>query len=286
MADDNRDVYEALLAAHDAGASVALATIIQTQGSIPRHSGSKMLVYQDGHIVGTIGGGSMESRVIEEAIAAIADGEARIKTYNLNNPADGDPGICGGTARIYIEPLNTAPTLLVIGAGHVGKAVAELGKWMGYRVVVTDDRPGFASEANVSGMDVYVECAVEAVVEQVPITARTYVAAVTRGLPIDVNLIPALLATPSPYIGLIGSRRRWALTVGALKEKYGLTHDQLSRVRSPIGLELEAETPKEIALSILAEITMVRRGGTGTPMHWMGSADTNAPVEYVGDEAK
>ena len=97
-------------------------------------------------------------------------------------------------------------------------------------------------------------------------TVTTYVAAVTRGLPVDLNLIPALLATEAPYIGVIGSRRRWALTVKALKEERAMTDAQLARVRAPIGLELQAETPKEIAVSIMAEIIMLRRGGTGKPM--------------------
>jgi xanthine dehydrogenase accessory factor len=100
----------------------------------------------------------------------------------------------------------------------------------------------------------------------VSIGAHTYVAAVTRGLPVDLDLIPALLETPTPYIGVIGSRRRWRLTVEALKAQHGLTDEALARVHAPIGLELNAETPKEIAVSILAEIIMIRRGGTGYSM--------------------
>ena len=114
MADDHHDVYQALLAATEAGASAALATIIKTQGSIPRHAGSKMLVYADGTSVGTVGGGKMESEVIQVALAAIADGQSRIENYSLNSIEAGDPGICGGSAQIFIEPLATTPTLLVI----------------------------------------------------------------------------------------------------------------------------------------------------------------------------
>ncbi|MAU09334.1 MAG: xanthine dehydrogenase [Anaerolineaceae bacterium] len=266
MADDHHDVYQALLAATDAGTSAALATIIKTQGSIPRHAGSKMLVYADGSSVGTVGGGAMESKVIEVALAAIADGQSRIEQYTLNSIEAGDPGICGGSAQIFIEPLATTPTLLVIGGGHVGKALAELGKWMGFRVVLSDDRPDYANPGYVADLDQYLVCPPEEIFDHVGITPNTYVAAVTRGLPIDKNIIPALLETPAAYIGLIGSRRRWSLTVAALKENFGLTDVQLARVHAPIGLELEAETPKEIALSIMAEITMMRRGGTGAPM--------------------
>ena len=268
--DDVKAVYEALRDAQNRGEAVALATVIGAQGSMPRHPGSKMLVRADGSIVGTIGGGSMEQRVIQEALASLADGQTRTPSYTLNNLEDGDPGICGGTAQFFIEPVMTSPTLLVIGGGHVGKAVAELGKWMSWRVILTDDREDYCNPGYVAGLDGYVVCKPGEVVERVPINRQTYIAAVTRGLPVDIHLIPALLRTEAAYIGLIGSRRRWALTVKALRQEQGMTAEQLRRVRAPIGLELQAETPKEIALSILAEIVMLRRGGTGQPMQWIG----------------
>jgi xanthine dehydrogenase accessory factor len=119
-------------------------------------------------------------------------------------------------------------------------------------------------------MDSYIVCKPGEIAQQTAITPHTYIAAVTRGMPVDLELIPALLATDAAYIGLIGSRRRWALTVSALKEQRGLTDAQVQRIHAPIGLELQAETPQEIAISIMAEIIMVRRGGSGQPMHWMG----------------
>ncbi|HLU08870.1 MAG TPA: XdhC family protein [Oceanobacillus sp.] len=271
--DDTHAVYEALLEAQKKGEPVALATVVKVQGSVPRHEGSKLLVRSDGSFVGTVGGGQMESLVIREALATLADGVTRMPSYSLNDLAAGDPGICGGTVQVFIEPIGIAPTLLVIGGGHVGKALAELGKWSGYRVLLSDDRPDFCSPEYVAGLDGYIVCKPGEVVENVAITAQTYVAAVTRGLPVDMQLIPALLNTEAAYIGLIGSRRRWALTVKALRDQYGLTDEQLSRVHAPIGLELQAETPKEIALSIMAEIVMVRRGGTGKPMKWLGEVE-------------
>ncbi len=269
--DDHRAVYEALAAAQRKGTPVALATVIETTGSMPRHVGSKMVVYADGNIAGTVGGGAMESLVIKEALATLDDGEARTPVYRLNNMEDGDPGICGGSAKIFIEPVGVAPTLLVIGGGHVGKALADLGKWAGYRVVLSDDREEFCNPEYAPGLDEYAVCKPGDIPDQVNITGQTYIAAVTRGLPIDIHLIPALLSTNAAYIGLIGSRRRWALTAKALREEHDMSEDDLSRVRAPIGLELEAETPKEIAVSILAEIIMLRRGGTGQPMQWSGS---------------
>ncbi len=256
-----------------------MTTVVSVQGSVPRHTGSKMLVHADGSIVGTVGGGAMEAQVIKAALVALVDGQTRMPTYKLNNLEDGDPGICGGTVQVFIEPLGLKPTLLVIGGGHVGKALAQLGKWTGYRVILSDDRPEFCNADYLPGLDAYVVCKPDEVTQQIAINPQTYIACVTRGLPVDVNLMPALLATDAPYIGLIGSRRRWALTVKALKTERGLSESQLARIYAPIGLELEAETPEEIAISILAEITMLRRGGTGKPMRWIGEVEDSELAE-------
>ncbi|GAB4548150.1 MAG: XdhC/CoxI family protein [Anaerolineae bacterium] len=265
---DEHDVLKELLKAQSNGVSVILATVIRTQGSMPRHAGSKMLVYSDGRIIGTVGGGAMENRVIQDALQALQTGAPRIVSYTLNDLRDGDPGICGGSAEIFLEPFGTPATLVVIGCGHVGKAVAELGKWLGYRVIVCDDRREFCTPEFIPNMDGYIVASPSETAHKIPLTPHTYVAAVTRGLPVDEQLFPPLLASNIPYIGLIGSRRRWALTVKAL-EAQGLSREVLQRVRAPIGLELNAETPQEIAVSILAEITMLRRGGTGEPMRYM-----------------
>jgi xanthine dehydrogenase accessory factor len=275
--DDHTAVFEALHEAQKNGEPVALATVVSTQGSMPRHAGSKLIIYANGATVGTIGGGAMESRVIETALAAIADGKTRLESYTLNSIEDGDPGICGGSAQIFIEPIGIVPTLLVIGGGHCGVELAQLGKWMGYHVVLSDDRPEYCNEVHTPGLDRYVICKSGDIVEHVDINDRTYVAAVTRGLPVDINLIPALLKTNTPYIGLIGSRRRWAITVKALTETYDVSEAELTRIHAPIGLEIQAETPKEIAISVIAEITMIRRGGDGKPMRQIDEvkAETN-----------
>ncbi len=266
MIEEQKAVYQALLDAQASGQTAALVTVIHTQGSIPRHAGSKMLVHGDGAIVGTVGGGAMESEVAKEALTALLDGQTRLKTYTLNSIADGDPGICGGTVQLFIEPIFPAPTLLIIGGGHVGKALAELGLWMGFRVVLSDDRAEFCNPEYIPNLQQYIVCQPSEVGQYISITAQTFVAALTRGMLVDLDLIPMLLNTSAPYIGLIGSRRRWLLTAKALQEQRGLTEAQLARVRAPIGLEINAETPKEIAVSILSEMIMLRRGGTGQPM--------------------
>jgi xanthine dehydrogenase accessory factor len=271
--DDHKQVYEAILTAQQNGEPAALATVINVTGSVPRHSGSKMLIRADGSFVGTIGGGAMEAQVVKEALASISDGKTRLPSYHLSDLKNGDPGICGGMVQVFIEPLDIPSTLLIIGGGHVGRALAELGKWAGYRVLLSDDRTEYCNPEYAPGLDGYIICVPGDIPNHVSINSRTYIAAVTRGMPVDMTLIPALLATDAPYIGLIGSRRRWALTAKALKAEKGLSDAQLSRIRAPIGLELQAETPKEIALSILAEITMLRRGGSGQPMKWMGEVE-------------
>lgn len=268
---ENRAVFEAALAVQTEGRPAALATVIETQGSVPRQAGSKMLVWPDGSIVGTVGGGEMEARVIEEALEAIRDGQTRRLRYNLNALESGDPGVCGGTVELFIEALMPPPTVVVIGCGHVGKAVADLARWMAFRVIVVDDRPGYATPEQIPGMDGYVEAPPAELLQHVSITHQTCIAAVTRGLLVDKDLIPALLATDAPYIGLIGSQRRWVMTAEALTAERGIRQEDLARIHAPIGLELGAETPKEIALSILSEIVMVLRGGTGKPMRDPGT---------------
>lgn len=271
--EDTRAVYEAVVAAQQRGEAAALATIVGAQGSVPRHVGSKLLLRADGSFVGTVGGGRLEARVIEMANATMQDGQARTESYTLNDINAGDAGVCGGTVTVFVEPITAPLTLVVIGGGHVGKALAQLAKWMDFRVVLSDDRPEFCSPEYLPGMDEYVVCAPAEVPQRIAVGPSTAIAAVTRGLPVDIKLIPALLGTPAGYIGLIGSRRRWALTAKALMEQHDFTREQLARLRAPIGLELEAETPKEIALSIMAEIVMLRRGGTGRPMRWLGEPD-------------
>ncbi len=264
--DDHKQVYDALKAAADEGRACALATVISTQGSMPRQAGAKMLIFTDGATVGTVGGGAMESLVIKAGMAVMNERKPRLETYTLNSLDDGDPGVCGGTAQIFVEPVVVPLSLIVIGGGHVGKALAQLGLWMGWRVTLCDDRPEYASPAHVPGLHRYVVCAPAEITAHIEIDANSWVCAVTRGMPVDLPLLPALLATDAAYIGLIGSRRRWELTKRALMEKFQLTESALDRIHAPIGLELNAETPQEIAVSIVSEMIMLRRGGDGRPM--------------------
>lgn len=258
-------IYQDLAKLEAENEAATLCTIVRSRGSTPRHVASKMLVYPDGHIIGTIGGGEMERRVIVEALQAIDDGQPRMLEYNMTDPERGDPGVCGGQLEIFIEPIQPKPTLVVIGSGHLGKAVAHLAQWLGYRVVVSDDRPEFCTPEAVPDADEYIPVPMAQLSQHLEITPRTYLVLTTRGVTVDVPGLPSLLDTPAGYIGVIGSKRRWATTRQQLMEA-GVPEETLARVRSPIGLELNAETPEEIAVSILAEIIMLRQGGDGSIM--------------------
>lgn len=262
MNGEDRQLLETLLAAQNNNEPVALAVVIRAQGSVPRHVGAKMLVYADGRALGTIGGGEMESRVVAAAHEALRDGRPRLVPYSLVDPQRGDPGVCGGSVEIYVEPYNTPNTLLVLGCGHVGRALATLGHWLGFRVVAWDDRPELATRDNVPDADVWLSGPPAELPGAVTIDARTYLALVTRNVNLDRQLLPLLLDTPAAYIGVMGSRRRWEETRRLLLAE-GQPADKLPRVVSPIGLELNAESPNEIAVSIMAQIIMTQRGGDG-----------------------
>lgn len=265
MHDDQFALMRALVTAQEKGTPVVLATVIRARGSVPRHAGAKMLVYEDGHFSGTIGGGEMEARVLAAAQEALATGETRLVPYSLVDPQRGDPGLCGGEVEVYVEPYLPPATVYVIGAGHVGRAVAQLAHWLGYRVVVADDREELATEEHIPDADIYLPGALPTALEQQPLTRSSFVVLVTRNVLIDREILPTVLESPAPYIGLIGSRRRWEHTKELLRED-GIDEALFARIHAPIGLELGAETPEEIAVSIMAQIIMQRRGGHGQPM--------------------
>ena len=259
-----RQIAEAV----DGGVAVASATVVDTSRSVPRRAGAKMLVFRDGSISGTVGGGEMEARVVSEAVAALADGRCRLLSYRLVDPGRGDPGVCGGDVQIFVEPHMPEPTVIVMGYGHVGRAVAQLAGWLGFRVVATDDRPmttGDSPDSIESGGDWGDGAPDELIIGTVDdllagrrIDPDVSVVLVTRNVDVDSAALPALLATDVGYVGVMGSERRWATTRDRL-EASGVDPAALDRVHAPIGIEVGAETPEEIALSIMAEVVAHRR---------------------------
>jgi xanthine dehydrogenase accessory factor len=183
----------------------------------------------------------------------------------MSDPFRGDPGVCGGSLEVYVEPVQPEPTIVVVGGGHVGRAVVSLAGWLGYRVVLSDDRAEFCSPEAVPGAGEYICCPLSELAGRLKITPFTYLILTTRNVGVDVEGLPELLDRPAAYIGVIGSKRRWQTAREKLIEM-GVSEAKLDRIVSPMGLELNAETPEEIALSILAEIIMLRRGGDGGRM--------------------
>jgi len=250
---DHRSILAELTAAVDDGRHVATATVVETSGSVPRRPGTKMLVFADGMTSGTIGGGKVEALVTDNALEAIRTGATSLTTYSLQDPLRGDPGVCGGTMTIALEPYMPPATVLVIGAGHVGCAVVDLAHWLGYRTIAVDDRPGLATADALPNADATFAGSVEDAIVMHTITEDTSVVVVTRSYEMDARIVPLLLGTPARYIGVMGSKRRWSSTREALAG-VDLSDDDLVRIHAPIGIEIGAETVEEIAVSIMSEV--------------------------------
>lgn len=255
-------ILRTLAVAVEAGEPVVLATVVATKRSVPRHAGTKMLVYGDGRLVGTVGGGEMESRVIEAAVDALRSRRPRVLNFDLVDPGRGDPGVCGGEVEIYVEPIMPSPTVYVIGCGHVGRAVVELAHWLGFRTVAVDDRPEQVTAEALPLADVRIAGPIGKVLDEQPVGDDAAVVMVTRSVDYDVSAIPPLLATSARYIGVMGSVRRWLTTRGRLEES-GVLPESLDQIHAPIGIEIGAETVEEIAMSIMSEVVASGRTEAG-----------------------
>lgn len=233
----------------------ALATVVKTRGSSPRSAGAKMLVFPDGTIVGTVGGGVVEERVRATAAEVLRDRTPRYVQIGVEERRDAQP--CGGEMDIFVEPLLTAPTLVLVGAGHVGAAVAQLAQFLGFRIVVLDDRPDFVSEENFPCADERISGDPVMRLSEIQTTPDTFIVLATRTHALDPALLGAIVGKPAAYIGMLGSERRAQVAVEALK-KGGISEEALARLHAPVGIEIGAETPQEIAVSIMAEIIQVK----------------------------
>lgn len=248
-------IYDEIINLNLAGEPSALATVIECSGSAPRRPGAKMLVRKDGSILGTIGGGKVEMKTIEAALEVIREGTPRSTSYSLTEEFG---YICGGSITIYIEPNAIQPRLVMIGAGHIGKALASAARFAGFRVAVADDRPEYATTEQVPDADeTFVGNADEAIAK-FGVDHTTSIVITTTGFVKDFAAVRAALKTPARYIGVIGSKRKGAVLVKTLSEE-GYTPDELARVNVPMGIPIGAETPQEIAVSIAAKLIQVRR---------------------------
>jgi xanthine dehydrogenase accessory factor len=252
-------VYEAALEALRRGEPAAVATVIGARGSTPREVGAKMLVYADGRMVGTVGGGPLEAWVIKKAQTALAEGQSRELEYRPTDEKREAQDACGGDMRFFVEVLLPRPTLLIIGGGHIGQAVAELGALLGYRVAVLDERAEMVTPERFPQANVLLSGPLDEKLGAFPVTSQTYVVLVTPHHSLDEKALAVLAERPAAYVGLLGSHRRSQATFERARA-LGVPDESLARVHTPIGLGIGAETPREIAVSILAEIIAVQRG--------------------------
>lgn len=254
------EVFSAVAAALARGERAALVTIVRANGSTPQRVGAKMLVYKDGRTVGTIGGGCYENDAAQKARGAIDRGTPELVRYDLNDDLAQETGlICGGQMDVFIEPVVSAPKVFVFGAGHVGYQVARLASLVGFQVHIVDDREKFV---NAERFPEPVSFAVEHIPTWIaghPLPPDAYCVIVTRGHRDDLEALRGVVQQPLKYLGLIGSRAKVARLFEALGEE-GVESGNLRRVHAPIGLDIGAVTPEEIAVAIVAELIAVRYG--------------------------
>jgi xanthine dehydrogenase accessory factor len=258
-------VFAALTEALERGEEVSLVTIVSARGSTPQRIGAKMIVFADGRTVGTIGGGCYENDAFWKAREALQTRKPSLVRYDLTDDFAEESGlICGGQMDVFIEPLEGTPRLYIIGAGHVGLHLGRLASQAGFQVHVLDDRDKFANrERFPDARDVIVED-IPTWLSHADIPPSSYVVVVTRGHRHDLDALRAIASRDLRYVGLIGSRAKVARIFDALVAE-SMSVESLRRVHAPIGLDIGAVTPEEIAVSILAELIAVRRGKIQEP---------------------
>ncbi len=247
---------------HRDGVPGVVATVVSVGGSTPRGVGAKMIVYEGGRTLGSVGGGAIEGTVIERAADLVGAREAELVSFDLFD----DTGmICGGKMDIFLEPISAGPSVLVVGGGHVGQAVAGVARRAGFRVAVVDDRADMVTEERFPGIDRRLVGGVELLGGDLVVDGSTFVVVVTRGHRFDSVWVKALLGHEPRYVGMIGSEKKVAATFDGLREE-GVPESAISSIHAPIGLDIGAETPDEIAVSVVAEIIAVKHGITDTAM--------------------
>ncbi len=249
-------IYEEVLRLKRLGRTSAIATIVDCRGSSPQKQGAKMLVRDDGTILGTLGGGCLEADVVQAALMSMRDGGPLTLPFELTEREGGL--VCGGTVLIYIEPVVLEPHLVILGAGHVGKTLSKLARFTGFRVTVIDDREEFASKENIPDAHNLLVNEFNRAFDTVPVEKNTFIIVATRGHNHDLDAVKAALRTDARYIGLLGSKRKKALLFKVLGES-GFSPQDIARVVIPVGIHIGSVTPEEIAVSIMAQIIQTRR---------------------------
>jgi xanthine dehydrogenase accessory factor len=273
------DLFEEIVKLRRAGKRGALATIVHTNGSIPSYESSRMLVRDDGTIAGTIGGGCVEADVWAAAREVMRQEAPRKMIFNLNHEASYDNGlICGGTLEVFVEPILPQPALTIFGGGHVSMALATIAHMAGFAIAVADDRETFANKERFP-MAHEIFTSYEDAFDKLKPGDSSYLVIVTRGHRDDMRVLGWAAGTNARYIGMIGSKRK-VLSVYEALEREGISPERLANVHAPVGLEIGALTPEEIAISITAELIAVRRHATGLAHK---TVQATQPVQSTGD---
>lgn len=260
-------VFEALAELRNQGRPCALIILVDSQGSVPAKKGAKMLVAENGTTVGTVGGGAMEHEAKETALQLMAEGEPRLLSIELTEAAG---YACGGRVSLYIEPILPAPRVVVCGAGHVGQAVCHLAAYTGFSVTAIDDREDLLNPELLPDADYMTVCDFEDAFSKISVGGDTRIIVCTRGHAHDLAVVETALKTDAPYIGLLGSRRKRASFFEKLRDA-GFSDNDFERIHTPVGLDIGAVTPREIAVSIVGELIEQRRlDGRKTGGHTAG----------------
>ena len=250
------NIYREILECKEQGLPSALAILVQCEGSSPQKEGAKLLVRADGSTVGTIGGGALEEEVIAAGRRVIQQGTPSTLSFELTE-ARGHA--CGGRVLVYVEPILPDPHLVILGAGHLGRALSTLARFVGFRVTVADDRPEYANRQYLPNADEAVISDFSHVFSKVSADEHTYVVIATRGHEHDYQAAAAALGTDAAYVGLVGSRRKRTALETTLRQQ-GFSERDIERVHTPAGLAIGSLTPEEIAVSIMAQMIQHRRG--------------------------
>ncbi|PKB82001.1 MAG: hypothetical protein BZY88_05465 [SAR202 cluster bacterium Io17-Chloro-G9] len=240
-----------LMDAYNGGTAVSLATVVRA-GKDGANQGAKLLLRMDGSTQGTLGGPELDAEAI-----SVAQRVAEIGNVESIMTADG--------AEVFVEGFTTPPTLVMVGGGHVGKATADLANMLGYRVILVDDRPEFSNPERFPYADETVVSPYDRWTDHVSVNVNSFIVVASRGHRYDDMALESALSTPARYIGLLGSRRKTIMIYRRLIQQ-GTSADRLHQVHAPVGLDIGGLTPEELAVSIMSEIIMVRRGGKGGPM--------------------
>ncbi|MFC1971197.1 XdhC family protein [Chloroflexota bacterium] len=254
------DIYEEIVKIMRAGEEAALVTVVKSSGSTPREEGSKMLVRTDGNILGSIGGGVIESHVCKKAREVIEKGKPLklLAGLNGNEYGGGETVICGGQMEVFIEPIIPPPGLFIFGGGHIALPLSRIAKISGFRVVLIDDRAEFANSQRFPEADLIIAEHYDKAFSTLKIGESSYIVIITRGHKYDEQVLKLSLGTRAGYIGMIGSRKKIDTIYSHLLDE-GVSQEQINKVHAPIGIDINAETPEEIAISIIAEVIKVKR---------------------------